>query len=55
MWAVPAVAVPALLIAAGHPLGVIGFVLLAAAVSLETILLRANVRAVVARTTESAR
>jgi hypothetical protein len=55
MWAVPAVAVPALLIAAGHPLGVIGFVLLAAAVSLETVLLRANVRAVVARTTESAR
>jgi hypothetical protein len=52
---VPAVAMPALLIAAGHPLGVIVLVLLAAAVSLETILLRTQVRTVIARTTEGAR
>jgi glycosyltransferase involved in cell wall biosynthesis len=55
IWVVPAVALPALLIAAGHPLGVIALVLLAAAVSLETILLRAQVRTVIARTTEGAR
>jgi glycosyltransferase involved in cell wall biosynthesis len=55
LWVVPAVAVPALLIAAGHPLGVIGLVLVAAAVSLETTVLRAQVRAVIARTTDGAR
>jgi glycosyltransferase involved in cell wall biosynthesis len=55
IWMVPAVAMPALLIAAGHPLGVIVLVLLAAAVSLETILLRTQVRTVIARTTEGAR
>jgi glycosyltransferase involved in cell wall biosynthesis len=55
MWVLPAVALPVGLIAAGHPMGVIALVLLAAAVTLETILLRARVRTVIARTTEGAR
>jgi hypothetical protein len=52
---VPAAAVPALLIALHHPLGGVALVLLAAAVTLEWVLLMSRVKAVIARTTEGAR
>lgn len=55
MWMVPAASVPAVLVMAGHPLGIIGLLVLAAGVILETLLLRRRVRAVIAITTEGAR
>jgi hypothetical protein len=55
LWALPAAAVPALLIVAGHPLGMTALLLLAAAVTLETVVLWTRVRTVIARTTEGAR
>jgi glycosyltransferase involved in cell wall biosynthesis len=55
LWALPAAAVPALLIAAGHPLGMRALLLLAAAVTLETVVLWTRVRTVIARTTDGSR
>ncbi len=55
LWAAPAAAVPALLMVAGHPLGMMALVLLAAAATLEMVLLGTRVKTVIARTTEGAR
>jgi glycosyltransferase involved in cell wall biosynthesis len=55
LGAVPAAALPVLLLAAHHPLGMIALALLAGAVTLETVLLWTRVRAAINRTTEGAR